>query len=149
MAARTTIELMPLLASALISAPSWALEACVAVDGDTLRCGHQLVRVRGLFAPEIGEPGAERAKERLQNVIGSGRVRLDPRAYDRHGRLIADVYVSEVRIRQRHIGPRGGKGLNHDKRIRHDKPGEKRSHKRGRGLSNSPPARIDPTREIP
>ena len=42
---RTTTELVPLLASLLVSAPvgGWALEPCYAVAGDTLRCGAQRV----------------------------------------------------------------------------------------------------------
>jgi endonuclease YncB( thermonuclease family) len=118
MASRTTLELVPLLASALISAPSWALEACVAVDGDTLRCGHQLVRLAGIHAAERGTPEGEKAFERMQDILRSGRVRLQGRATDRYGRLVADLYVNEVKIQQRHVGPRCGIGAEHRKKGR-------------------------------
>lgn len=104
MAARTTVELVPLLASLLISAPTWALEPCAAASGDTLQCGRDLIRVRGLNAPQRGEPGADEARESLQRIVSSGRVRLEPRSHDGRGRLVADLYVSEVRIRQQRVG---------------------------------------------
>lgn len=104
MATRTTIELVPLLASLLVSAPTWALEPCHAVSGAALQCGRERVRVRGISAPERGEALAEQARENLQRVVMSGEARLDPRARDRHGRVVADLYVGEVRIRQKHVG---------------------------------------------
>ena len=109
---RTTTELVPLLASLLVSAPGWAFEPCHAVAGDTLRCGSQLVRLRGT---EAGPPDTEsggQALDKLQRKVMSGRVRIEPVAVGRaphavasagHA-LVANVYVSEVRLTQRHIG---------------------------------------------
>ncbi len=106
MAARTTIELVPLLASLLVSAPTWALEPCHAVAGDALQCGTKRIHVRGLDAPRPGTAAGERAQERLQRAVMAGPVRLEAISGG-HGRgLVANVYVNEVRLRQKDIGPR-------------------------------------------
>jgi hypothetical protein len=105
MSARTTIELMPLLSSLLVAAPAWALEPCHAIGTALLRCGHHEVIVRGVRAVAPRKDGSTDT-ELLQRVVASGRVRIHARSMDRRGRLIADVYVNEVLIRQRLIGPR-------------------------------------------
>lgn len=109
---RTTTELMPLLASLVVAAPGWAFEPCAAVSGDTLRCGGQVVRVRGIEAARPGTEHGDLAFQALRRKVREGRVRLEPIAFalGTHSRvagpaLIANVYVSEVRIAQRHIGP--------------------------------------------
>ena len=126
---RTTMELVPLLASVLVSAPGgaiyhqpgWAFEPCHAVAGDTLRCGKQVVRVRGVEADPPGTEAGGRALDKLQRKIMEGRVRIEPVAVSVTSRhpaaapgqpgatasgpaLVANVYVSEARLTQRHIG---------------------------------------------
>jgi hypothetical protein len=105
MSARTTIELMPLLSSLLVAAPAWALEPCYAIGPALLRCGHDEVIVRGV-RPVAPRSDGTTDTELLQRVVSSGRVRIQARSMDRNGRLLADVYVNEVLIRQRQIGPR-------------------------------------------
>lgn len=126
----TTTELVPLLASLFVAAPGWAFEPCAAIAGDTLRCGTQVVRVRGIEAAPLDTDAGVQALERLQRRMMSGRVRIEPVAVDlSSGRssatarrsaastagnpsparaagpvLVANVYVSEVRITQRHVG---------------------------------------------
>jgi hypothetical protein len=41
-------------------------EHCRAIDGDTLRCGRERVRLLGVYAPELNEPGGPEAHQRLQ-----------------------------------------------------------------------------------
>jgi len=83
---------------------------CRAVDGDTLRCGSERIRLRGVYAPELAEPGGPEARARLQRRLEEGEIRLDRHGRDRYGRTRADVYVGGSRIEQRDIGPRGGRG---------------------------------------
>jgi endonuclease YncB( thermonuclease family) len=113
MSARTTLELVPLLASLLVAAPTWALEPCYAVAGATLQCGRREIRVRGVVAAPIGTPAGDAARERLQERIGTNTLRMAARSADAAGLVAADVYVGGkgysaggALVRQRHVGPR-------------------------------------------
>ena len=85
-------------------------ERCIAIDGDTLVCNHQKVRLTNVYAAELNEPGGAAAKRRLQALIASGEVALRPFGQDRYGRTLAEVYVNGRRIEQSDIGPRMGRG---------------------------------------
>ena len=85
-------------------------ERCLAVDGDTLVCNRQKVRLTNVYAAELNEPGGSAAKRRLQTIIASGEVTLRPFGHDRYGRTLAEVYVNGRRIEQADIGPRAGRG---------------------------------------
>jgi len=63
--------------------------APVAYDGDTVRCGTSPARVRlyGVQAPEIGQPGATGAKAALQ-VAAAGGLICDPRGTN-YSRIVA------------------------------------------------------------
>ena len=85
-------------------------ERCIAIDGDTLVCNHQKVRLTNVYAAELNEAGGREAKRRLQMLIASGEVALRPFGQDRYGRTLAEVYVNGRRIEQADIGPRAGRG---------------------------------------
>ncbi len=85
-------------------------ERCLAVDGDTLVCNRQKVRLTNVYAAELNEPGGSAAKRRLQTIIASGAITLRPFGHDRYGRTLAEVYVNGHRIEQADIGPRAGRG---------------------------------------
>jgi len=85
-------------------------ERCIAIDGDTLVCNHQKVRLTNVYAAELHEAGGRAAKHRLQMLIASGEVALRPLGQDRYGRTLAEVYVNGRRIEQADIGPRAGRG---------------------------------------
>lgn len=74
--------------------------ACAIVDGDTIRCGAERVRLLGLDAPEMhgcregrvcvpGDP--VRAKNHLASLIAGG-VSITRVGQDRYGRTLALVY---------------------------------------------------------
>ncbi len=72
--------------------------ACAAVDGDTLRCGRERVRLVGLDAPELqGRCARERrlavaARDRLNGIVLRGGITLQrQRRPDRYGRTLAVV----------------------------------------------------------
>lgn len=100
-----------LLALALLgSLAAHAGERCIAIDGDTLVCNHQKVRLTNVYAAELNQAGGAAAKRRLQALISRGEVTLRPYGQDRYGRTLAEVYVDARRIEQADIGPRAGRG---------------------------------------
>jgi hypothetical protein len=90
--------------------PGFAGERCIAIDGDTLVCNHQKVRLTNVYAAELNQAGGYAAKRRLQSLIASGDVVLRAYGQDRYGRTLAEVYVNGRRIEQTDIGPRAGRG---------------------------------------
>lgn len=85
-------------------------ERCLALDGDTLVCNRQKVRLNNVYAAEMDEAGGAAAKRRLQLLVRTGEVRLEPLGRDRYGRMLAEVYVKGRRIEQADVGPRAGHG---------------------------------------
>ena len=63
------------------------------VDGDTFRYGTERVRLRGIDTPELNEPGGQAARQRLEEWLRSGPVRIVSRGRDVYDRLVADVFV--------------------------------------------------------
>ena len=74
------------------------------IDGDTFRVKPpwewknktgDIVRPTGYNTPEEGEPGYEEAKRRLIDLILNKKVEVtNPKAIDKYGRLVADVYYN-------------------------------------------------------
>ncbi|WP_231732823.1 MULTISPECIES: thermonuclease family protein [unclassified Sphingopyxis] len=89
-----------LTSPAAAPAQSLAAGACRAIDGDTLRCGEERVRLLGIDAAEKkghcrqgrvcapGNPEAHRAA--LQRLV-SARITIMPVKRDRYGRMVAIV----------------------------------------------------------
>lgn len=94
----------------LFAGAAAAGERCLAIDGDTLVCNRQKIRLTNVYAAELNQAGGAAAKRRLQALIRSGDVRLKPYGQDRYGRLLAEVYVDGRRIEQSDVGPRAGRG---------------------------------------
>jgi len=131
-------------------------ERCLAIDGDTLVCNHQKIRLTNVYAAELNESGGRAAKQRLQLLIRSGEVTLRPLGRDRYGRTLAEVFVNGRRIEQSDIGPRAGRGAqwHNDRHQSRDtrpyrlgvKNGQGRLHSRGphpfhrRGMADRLPA---------
>jgi endonuclease YncB( thermonuclease family) len=77
-----------------------------AVDGDTLRFGNQSVRLWGVDAAELHEPGGANARQVLQNLAGRKTVWCRVRTMDGYGRHVARCYVGSVEI-NREVVARG------------------------------------------
>jgi endonuclease YncB( thermonuclease family) len=92
--------------SLLLAATAWAGERCVALDGDTLRCGGERVRVDGVYAPQLNEPGGQQARQRLQQRIQSGEVIIERKGRDKYGRTLGRLYVNGNRITQTDVSPK-------------------------------------------
>jgi hypothetical protein len=65
-----------------------------AVDGDTIRVGGERIRLRGIDTPEMSELAGPAAKQRLEELLRSGSIRIIPHARDVYDRLVADVFVN-------------------------------------------------------
>jgi endonuclease YncB( thermonuclease family) len=63
------------------------------IDGDTFRIGADRVRLRGIDTPELNEPGGQAARQRLEQLLKEGPIRIVPHGQDVYGRTIADVFV--------------------------------------------------------
>lgn len=94
-----------LLGTAAVFAGEW----CTAIDGITLRCGGERVKIEGIQAPQLDEPGGEQARERLQRRIRSGEVVVQRGGVDKYGRTLARVYVNGDRITQIDVTARSTK----------------------------------------
>lgn len=85
----------------LLAAPGAAGPGCRVVDGDTMRCGGERVRLLGIDAPELpghcqqgrhcapGDPFA--STESLRRALGHGRITIERVGTDRYGRTLALV----------------------------------------------------------
>jgi endonuclease YncB( thermonuclease family) len=68
------------------------------VDGDTIRVGGERIRLRGIDTPEMSELEGPAAKRRLEELLRSGSIRIEPRGRDVYNRLLADVFVNERNV---------------------------------------------------
>lgn|SRR5512134_1959976 len=64
------------------------------IDGDTLRVGSDRIRLRGIDAPELNEAGGQAARQRLEQLLQEGPIRIVPHGQDVYGRTVADVFVN-------------------------------------------------------
>jgi len=69
-----------------------------AIDGDTIRVGGERIRLRGIDTPEMSELDGPAAKQRLEQLLRSGSIRIEPRGRDVYNRLVADVFVNERNV---------------------------------------------------
>ena len=67
-------------------------------DGDTIYVGQEAIRLRGIDAPELDEPGGVAAKWRLVELLHAGPVTIVPRVIDAYCRTVADVLVGGVDV---------------------------------------------------
>lgn len=64
------------------------------IDGDTLRMGSERIRIRGIDTPELTEPHGSDARQRLEQLLKEGPIRIVPHGQDVYGRTVADVFVN-------------------------------------------------------
>ena len=84
----------------------FAAGLCVAVDGDTLRCGDKRIRLHGIDAPDFSCNGrrdecwhnpkaAEAARKHLELLIVDRPVKCSTIGGDRYGRIVALCWASD------------------------------------------------------
>lgn len=88
---------LPLLLFAfpiILQAPTaWAVEAVLTghartIDGDTIEIGAVPVRLKGIAAPERGEPGGAEATDAMRRLIGNKEVRCELTGERTHRRAV-------------------------------------------------------------
>ena len=84
----------------LLAGTASAGERCSAIDGATLGCGRERVKVEGLRAPALEAPGGLEARNRLQRRIQSGELVIERKGRDKWGRTLGRAYVNGKRITQ-------------------------------------------------
>ncbi|HEY4249820.1 MAG TPA: thermonuclease family protein [Roseomonas sp.] len=88
--------ILPFVSILAFACPAAAQSRCSVVDGDTIRCAGQRVRVIGLDAPEVHGRClreirmARAATDRMRRLIAGG-VRLEAHGRDRYRRRLAVV----------------------------------------------------------
>ena len=103
-----TSGLLALLAGA--STLAYGQARCYAIDGDTMQCGQERVRLRGVYAAEKDAGSGAAARHRLQQRIDAGNIRIERHGRDQYGRTVADVYAGGRKISQADIGAKDGRG---------------------------------------
>jgi micrococcal nuclease len=69
---------------------------CYAIDGDTLRCGDERVRLARIDSVERGEAGFEQAKDGMRLLIEGKEVRCLVSRREKYGRLLGECSTSET-----------------------------------------------------
>ncbi|MBU7045352.1 MAG: thermonuclease family protein [Theionarchaea archaeon] len=88
---------------------SWAEDAIlctIIIDGDTLRLGNgEMVRLIGIDAPELSQPGGEESREYLAQLIKGKGITLKKGLEDRdkYSRLLRFVYLGNLCINEEMI----------------------------------------------
>jgi endonuclease YncB( thermonuclease family) len=63
------------------------------IDGDTFAYGATRIRIRGLNAPELSQPGGAEATRALAALLSDQAVTVIPKGEDVYRRMLADVFV--------------------------------------------------------
>lgn len=69
---------------------------CAAIDGDTLRCGDERVRLARIDTPERCGVGFEQAKQAMQWLINGKEARCVLRKREKYGRLLAECSTRDT-----------------------------------------------------
>ncbi len=56
--------------------------------------GPERIRLLGIDTPELSEPGGQAARQRLEQLLKEGPIRIVPHGQDVYGRTVADVFVN-------------------------------------------------------
>jgi endonuclease YncB( thermonuclease family) len=79
----------------LLVGPALAGERCAALDGGTVQCGRERVKIEG-----ISVTAGKDARERLQRRLQGGEVVIERRGTDKYGRTLGRLFVGGQRITQ-------------------------------------------------
>lgn len=74
----------------------FAAGACLAVDGDTLRCGDERVRLARINSVERGETGYREAKDAMRLLIEGKEVRCVVKRREKYGRLLGECGTKDA-----------------------------------------------------
>jgi endonuclease YncB( thermonuclease family) len=76
------------------------------IDGDTFETASRKnpIRLAQVDTPEKGQPGYQKAKSALNNLIGGQEVTIDTVARDIYGRSVANVRVGRQSVNKKMKG---------------------------------------------
>lgn len=66
-----------------------ALIGCAAIDGDTLKCGKERVRLTEIDAPEMNTQSGKVAKQKMRKMVEGQKISCSRKGRDRYGRTLA------------------------------------------------------------
>lgn len=69
---------------------------CTAIDGDTLRCGDERVRLARIDSAKRGEPGFQETKDTMQVLIQRKQVRCYVPTREKYGRRLGECFTAET-----------------------------------------------------
>ncbi len=69
---------------------------CLAIDGDTIRCGSERVRLARIDTPERQEVGFQEAKDAMRLLVEGKEVRCVVLARDPYGRPLGECSTDET-----------------------------------------------------
>lgn len=107
----TQIESPPVLSRSVASTPaatSGEFGVVRVVDGDTITVVGSdridlSIRLRGIDAPELGQPYGFESKQALDALVSSAAVRLDKPDKGKYGRYVANVFKGDTWINGRMV----------------------------------------------
>jgi len=94
-------KLIAAVLTLLLVDAGWAGERCTALDGGTLKCGNERVKIEGINVTQGKE-----ARERLQDRIHGREVVIERRGTDKYGRTLGRLFVNGKRITQADLAAR-------------------------------------------
>jgi micrococcal nuclease len=75
------------------TARAFMIRSPLAIDGDTLFSDGMKIRIFGIDAPEMDQPGGEEAKRKMAEMVKGRRIRVESVETDAYGRTVARVYA--------------------------------------------------------
>ena len=106
-ATRILVVLALVLVAALAGADELSGRVVGVTDGDTIKVLHnghpEVVRLRGIDAPEKRQPYGTRAKELVASLTLGKTVTVHTTGRDRYGRLLGEVVLPDGRILNREL----------------------------------------------
>ena len=67
------------------------------IDGDTFKTKKR-IRLEGVEAPELNQPGGKEAKEKLESLILGKDITYEEKARDEFARIVAQVWVDSLNV---------------------------------------------------
>lgn len=69
------------------------------IDGDTVRLADgERLRLKGIDAPELSQPGGEEARVQLFLLLEAGNLRVALTGQDKYGRMVGTIYQGKLNV---------------------------------------------------
>ena len=76
----------------------FAAGLCLAIDGDTIKCDGERLRIWGIDSPEMSTAEGPPAKAYMAKLIDGQAVRCELKGWDRYKRTLAICHVNNTDI---------------------------------------------------